>query len=97
MSADAIARDRVPRDGASAVPARREGWWELAARMAALVDPTPFRAAWLSALARMSAAHLRSPAFLALMRFNLALIARPAPAPRRAVQVPEQEQAVPMS
>lgn len=57
-------------------------WWRRAAalgwtglqRLAALPDPGQFRNWWLADMRRVTADTLKSPAFLALMRFNLALL-----------------------
>jgi hypothetical protein len=48
---------------------------------AALSDPRPFRDMWLAHLRQVTADTLRSPPFLALMKFNLSLLARRAEPP----------------
>jgi len=60
-------------------------WWRRAAtigwghldRMAALNDPRQLRNLWLSDLRQLSAEAMRSPDFLAMMRFNLTLLTQP--------------------
>jgi hypothetical protein len=46
------------------------------AKLAALSDPRHFRSLWLADLRELTADALRSPPFLALMKFNLTLLAR---------------------
>ena len=60
-------------------------WWRRAAalgwqhldRLAALHDPYRARERWLTDLRRFTAEYTKSPAFLALMRFNLTLLTHP--------------------
>lgn len=60
-------------------------WWRRAAalgwaqldRLAALNDPRQLRERMLTDLRRLSAETLKSPAFLAAMRLNLALLTQP--------------------
>jgi len=60
-------------------------WWRRAAtlgwvhfdRLAALHDPLQVRDRWLSDLRRFTAEYTQSPAFLAMMRFNLTLLTHP--------------------
>jgi len=60
-------------------------WWRRAAairwghldRLAALNDPRQLRNLWLADLRQYSAEAMRSPAFLAMMRFNLTLLTQP--------------------
>jgi hypothetical protein len=51
------------------------GWGALATS-AALADPRDLRARWLADLRRIADESLRSGAFLALLKFNLTLMAR---------------------
>jgi hypothetical protein len=50
--------------------------WGSLARLATLSDPRHFRSLWLADLRQLTADALRSPPFLALMKFNLTLLAR---------------------
>jgi hypothetical protein len=60
-------------------------WWRSAAaicwgqldRLAALHDPRQLRSWWLADMRQLTADYLKSPAFLALMRFNLTLLTQP--------------------
>jgi hypothetical protein len=60
-------------------------WWRRAAaiswghvdRMAALGDPRQLRNWWLGDLRALTAEAMRSPAFLAMMRFNLTMLTQP--------------------
>ena len=60
-------------------------WWRRAAaigwghldRLAALNDPRQLRNLWLTELRRLTADYMKSPAFLAMMRFNLTLLTQP--------------------
>ena len=60
-------------------------WWRSAAalgwgqldRLAALHDPRQLRGWWLADMRQLTADYLKSPAFLALMRFNLTLLTQP--------------------
>ena len=60
-------------------------WWRRAAtlgwghldRLAALHDPRQLRSWWLTDLRELTADYMKSPAFLALMRFNLTLLTQP--------------------
>jgi hypothetical protein len=45
-------------------------------KMSALYDPRQLRAWWLADLRQLTGDSLRSPEFLALMKFNLTLLAR---------------------
>jgi hypothetical protein len=56
------------------------GWDSLAA-LTALSDPRRFREWWLADLRQLTADYLRSPAFLALMKFNLTFLGRRAAPP----------------
>lgn len=51
--------------------------WETFAKMAALGDPRKLRDWWLADMRQLTAEALKSPAFLAVMRFNLNLLTRP--------------------
>jgi hypothetical protein len=61
-------------------------WWRRAAaigwghldRLAALNDPRQLRNLWLADLRQLSVEAMRSPDFLAMMRFNLTLLTQPA-------------------
>jgi hypothetical protein len=53
--------------------------WRAFANLAALADPRHLRDLWLADLREVAAETLRSPAFLALMKFNLTLLARRTP------------------
>ena len=50
--------------------------WESLAKAAELSDPRQLRSWWLADLRQLTADYLRSPQFLALMKFNLTLVAR---------------------
>lgn len=60
-------------------------WWRRAAaigwghldRLAALNDPRQLRNLWLADLRRLSADFMKSPEFLAMIRFNLTLLTQP--------------------
>ena len=52
------------------------GWGSLQ-RLAAPPDPRQLRSWWLADMRRLTADTLKSPAFLALMRFNIALLTQP--------------------
>jgi len=60
-------------------------WWRRAAalgwgqldRLAALHDPRQMRNWWLADMRQLTADAIKSPAFLALMRFNLTLLTHP--------------------
>jgi len=60
-------------------------WWRRAAvlgwgnldRLAALHDPRQMRSWWLADMRQLTADAIKSPAFLALMRFNLTLLTQP--------------------
>jgi hypothetical protein len=60
-------------------------WWRRAAqlgwghldRLAALHDPRQVRNWWLADLRGLTADTIRSPAFLAMMRFNITLLTQP--------------------
>jgi hypothetical protein len=60
-------------------------WWRRAAalnwgqleRLLSLHDPRQLRGWWLADARQMTADYMRSPAFLALMRFNLTLLNQP--------------------
>jgi hypothetical protein len=60
-------------------------WWRRAAaiswghldRLAALNDPRQLRNWWLADLREVTAEAMKSPAFLAMMRFNLTLLTQP--------------------
>ena len=60
-------------------------WWRRAAaigwghldRLAALNDPRQLRNWWLADIRQLTAEAMRSPAFLAMMRFNLTLLTQP--------------------
>ena len=60
-------------------------WWRRAAmlgwgyldRAAALHDPRQLRSWWLADLRQLTADTIKSPAFLAMMRFNLTLLTQP--------------------
>jgi hypothetical protein len=60
-------------------------WWRRAAalgwvhfdRLAALHDPHQMRDRWLSELRRYATDYTKSPAFLAMMRFNLTMLTHP--------------------
>ena len=45
-------------------------------KMSALYDPRHLRGLWLADLRQVTGDYLRSPDFLALMKFNLTLLAR---------------------
>jgi hypothetical protein len=49
------------------------GWGQLD-RLATLHDPRQWRAWWLADLRQLTSDYLKSPGFLALMRFNLTLL-----------------------
>jgi hypothetical protein len=51
--------------------------WKHADAMAALADPRALRGAWLDECRKLSAQYMRTPEFLALMRFNLTLLTNP--------------------
>ena len=64
-------------------PGALEAWtnvvahqWGSLAKLAALSDPRHFHSLWLADLRQLAADALRSPPFLALMKFNLTLLAR---------------------
>jgi hypothetical protein len=59
----------------------RMGWRYLESLGAAadVYDPLRLRDWWLGELRRMTADYMRTPSFLALMRFNLSLMTRPVP------------------
>ena len=60
-------------------------WWRRAAaigwghldRLAVLGDPRQLRNWWLSDLRQVTAEAMKSPAFLAMMRFNITLLTQP--------------------
>jgi hypothetical protein len=52
------------------------GWGQLD-RLAALHDPRQLRSWWLADMRQLTADYMKSPAFLALMRFNLTLLTHP--------------------
>jgi hypothetical protein len=60
-------------------------WWRRAAalgwgqldRLAALHDPRSLRNWWLADMRRFTFEYMKSPAFLAMMRFNLTLLNQP--------------------
>jgi len=60
-------------------------WWRRAAvlgwrhldQVAALHDPRQARDWWLADMRRVTADYTKSPAFLAMMRFNLTLLTHP--------------------
>jgi len=60
-------------------------WWRGAAvlgwghldRLAALHDPRQMRSWWLADLRQLTADTIKSPAFLAMMRFNLTVLTQP--------------------
>ena len=52
------------------------GWQQLDA-VAAANDPRQMRNRWLSDMRQFSAEYLKSPAFLALIRFNITLLTQP--------------------
>ena len=60
-------------------------WWRRAAtigwgnldRLAALGDPSQLRNWWLAELRRSTADYMKSPAFLAMMRFNITMMTHP--------------------
>ena len=52
------------------------GWQQLDA-VAALNDPRQMRERWLSDMRQLSADYVKSPAFLALIRFNITLLTQP--------------------
>src|SRR5262249_1378939 len=54
------------------------GWGSLAV-LTALSDPRRFREWWLADLRQLTGDYLRSPAFLALAKFNLTFLARRTP------------------
>jgi hypothetical protein len=58
--------------------------WDSLGELGALADPRRFRDRWLADLRQLTVDTLRSPAFLALVKFNLTLLARRTapPAPR---------------
>jgi len=63
-----------------------EGWahaaalhWASLAKLAAISDPRTFGGFWLADLRQLTVDALRSPPFLALMKFNLNLLARRTP------------------
>jgi hypothetical protein len=55
--------------------------WEYFERMSALADPRKLRSWWLADMRNLTSEALRSPALLALMRFNLGLLASSATTP----------------
>ena len=60
-------------------------WWRRAAaigwghldRLAALNDPRQLRSVWLADLRQLTADYMKSPEFLAMMRFNLTFLTQP--------------------
>ena len=52
------------------------GWGNLQ-RLAALPDPRQLRSWWLADMRQLTADYLKSPAFFAFMRMNLALLTQP--------------------
>jgi hypothetical protein len=60
-------------------------WWRRAAalgwagldRLAAFHDPRQLRNWWLTDMRQLTADYMKSPAFLALMRFNLTMLTQP--------------------
>lgn len=52
------------------------GWGNLQ-RLAALPDPRQLRSWWLADMRQLTADVLKSPAFFAVMRLNLALLTQP--------------------
>jgi hypothetical protein len=50
--------------------------WRMFATTAALADPRELQARWFADLRRVADESLRSPAFLALMKFSLSLMVR---------------------
>jgi len=60
-------------------------WWRRAAalnwghmeRLLSLHDPRELRAWWLADVRQMASDYMRSPAFLAMVRFNLTLLNQP--------------------
>jgi hypothetical protein len=60
-------------------------WWRRAAaigwghldRVAALHDPRALRSLWLGNLRELTGEAMKSPAFLAMMRFNLTMLTQP--------------------
>jgi hypothetical protein len=51
--------------------------WKHADALAALSDPRSVRGAWLDEWRKLSTQYMRTPDFLALMRFNLTLLTNP--------------------
>jgi len=51
--------------------------WGQMERLLSLHDPRELRAWWLADVRQMTSDYMRSPAFLALMRFNLTLLNQP--------------------
>ena len=51
--------------------------WDAMERFSALWDPRQIRNWWLADLRTLTADYMRSPAFLALMRFNLKVMTQP--------------------
>jgi len=51
--------------------------WRHADRLAALGDPRHVRNLWLAEVRRLSVEYMKTPQFLALMRFNLTLLTQP--------------------
>jgi hypothetical protein len=77
----------VPFDPRPALAPQGEEWldawrgavalgWDSLAKLAALSDLRQLRSWWLADLRQVTAEYLRSPEFLALMKFNLTLLAR---------------------
>jgi hypothetical protein len=52
------------------------GWGSLQ-RLASLPDPGQLRSWWLTDMRHLTADYLKSPAFFALMKVNLALLSQP--------------------
>jgi hypothetical protein len=53
-------------------------WWRRGAALGwGMPDPRQLRNWWLADMRQLTAEYLKSPAFLALMRFNLALLTQP--------------------
>jgi hypothetical protein len=52
------------------------GWGHLD-RLAALNDPRQLRSMWLAELREATTEAMKSPAFLAMMRFNITLLTQP--------------------
>jgi len=51
--------------------------WKQADALAALTDPRALRGAWLDEWRTLSTQYMRTPEFLALMRFNLTMLTGP--------------------